>query len=35
MVDREHFRVVNCPVVAEREALAAEAGRGNPENRDG
>jgi hypothetical protein len=26
MVDREHFRVVDCPVVAEREALAAESG---------
>lgn len=27
MVDRGHFRVVNCPVVAEREALAEDGSR--------
>ncbi len=31
MVDREHFRVMNCPVVAEREALAEDGCRPVPE----
>jgi len=31
MVDREHFRVDNCPVVAEREALAEDGSRPAPE----
>jgi len=31
MVDRDHFRVENCPVVTEREALAEDGSRSVPE----